>query len=159
MVRVDGKLDARLPSGAGYNLSHAMRHQRSLALTHEHIGRARIHSLQAMNLGNHGMSETSDIPYHSLEAAHQQYLRLSTLKNANDRICNFIAGLAIFPHYSFDLEVLYGSVDGQKFEAADPTIKARYSRKHFGRGKGVVAYTLLANHVALQTELIGAQRA
>ena len=111
---------------------------------------------QAMNLGNHGMSETSDIPYHSLEAAHQQYLRLSTLKNANDRICNFIAGLAIFPHYSFDLEVLYGSVDGQKFEAADPTIKARYSRKHFGRGKGVVAYTLLANHVALQTELIGA---
>ncbi len=41
---------------------------------------------QAMNLGNHGMSETSDIPYHSLEAAHQQYLRLSTLKSANDRI-------------------------------------------------------------------------
>jgi hypothetical protein len=35
------------------------------------------------------------------------------------RISNFIAGLAIFPHYSLDLEVLYGSVDGQKFEAAD----------------------------------------
>ena len=111
---------------------------------------------QAMNLGNNGMSETSDIPYHSLEAAHQQHLRLSTLKSANDRISNFIAGLAIFPHYSFDLEVLYGSVDGQKFESADPTIKARYSRKYFGRGKGVVAYTLLANHVALQSELIGA---
>ena len=80
---------------------------------------------QAINLGNHGMSETSDIPYHSLKAAHQQYLRLSTLKSANDRISNFIAGLAIFPHYSLDLEVLYGSVDGQKFESADPTIKAR----------------------------------
>ena len=52
--------------------------------------------------------------------------------------------------------MLYGSVDGQKFESSDPTIKARYSRKYFGRGKGVVAYTLLANHVALQTELIGA---
>jgi hypothetical protein len=51
---------------------------------------------------------------------------------------------------------LYGSVDGQKFESADPTIMARYSRKYFGRGKDVVAYTLLANHVALQTELIGA---
>ena len=90
---------------------------------------------QAINLGNHGMSETSDIPYHSLEAAHQQYLRLSTLKSANDRISNFIAGLAIFPHYSLDLEVLYGSVDGQKFESADPTIKARYSRKYFGRAR------------------------
>jgi TnpA family transposase len=111
---------------------------------------------QALNYGNLGMSETCDIPYHSLEATHQQYLRLSTLKNANDRISNFIAALAIFEHYSFDLEVLYGSVDGQKFESADPTIKARYSRKYFGRGKGVVAYTLLANHVALQTELIGA---
>ena len=105
---------------------------------------------QAINLGNLGMS------YHSLEAVHQQYLRLSTLKSADGRISNFIAGLAIFPHYSLDLEVLYGSVDGQKFESADPTIKARYSRKYFGRGKGVVAYTLLANHVALQTELIGA---
>ena len=50
---------------------------------------------QAINLGNHGMSGTSDIPYHFLEAAHQQYLRLSTLKSANDRISNFIAGLAI----------------------------------------------------------------
>ena len=111
---------------------------------------------QAINLGNHGMSETSDIPYHSLEAAHQQYLRLSTLKSTNDRISNFIAGLAIFPYYSLDLEVLYGSVDGQKFESVDPTIKARHSRKYFGRGKGLVAYTLPANHVALQTELIGA---
>ena len=111
---------------------------------------------QALNHGNQGMSENCDIPYHVLEAAHQQFLRLSTLKAANDRISSFIAGLAIFPHYSFDLEVLYGSVDGQKFETADPTIKSRYSRKYFGKGKGVVAYTLLANHTALQTYLIGA---
>jgi len=111
---------------------------------------------QALNHGNWSMSQTSDISYSALETAHQQYLRLATLKAANDRISSFIAGLAIFPYYSFDLEVLYGSVDGQKFESADPTIKARHSRKYFGKGKGVVAYTLLANHVALQTELIGA---
>jgi TnpA family transposase len=76
--------------------------------------------------------------------------------HSKPHISNFIAGLPIFPHYTFDLEVLYGSVDGQKFESANPTIKCRFSRKYFGRGKGVVAYTLLANHVALQTELIGA---
>jgi hypothetical protein len=46
--------------------------------------------------------------------------------------------------------VLYGSVDGQKFGVERPTVKARYSRKYFGRGKGVVAYTLLSNHVPLQ---------
>ena len=111
---------------------------------------------QAMNHGNLSMAETSDIPYHILDATHQQYLRLSTLQAANDRISNTIAELSIFPHYSFDLEALYGSVDGQKFEAADPTLKARHSRKYFGKGKGVVAYTLLASHVPLQSEMIGA---
>ena len=111
---------------------------------------------QAMNLGNLSMAETSDIPYHVLETTHQQCLRLATLKAANDRISNFIAGLSIFPHYSFDLEVLYGSVDGQKFELATSNIKARHSRKYFGRGMGVSAFTLLTNHVPLETALIGA---
>ncbi len=113
---------------------------------------------QAINLGNLNMAETSDISYHVLEATHQQYLRLATLKAANDQISNFIAQLPIFPYYSFDLEVLYGGVDGQKFSAADPTLKARFSRKYFGKDRGVVAYSLLANHVPLQTELLGANQ-
>lgn len=113
---------------------------------------------QAMNHGNLSMAETSDIPYHVLEATHQQHLRLATLKAANDQISNCIAQLPIFPYYSFDLEVLYGSVDGQKFSAADPTLKARHSRKYFGKDRGVVAYSLLVNHVALQTELLGANQ-
>jgi TnpA family transposase len=114
--------------------------------------------LTASNHGNLSMAETSDIPYHVLEATHQQHPRLATLKASNDQISNFIAQLPIFPYYSFDLEVLYGSVDGQKFSAADPTVKARYSRKYFGRDRGVGAFSLLANHVALQTELLGANQ-
>jgi TnpA family transposase len=35
-------------------------------------------------------------------------------------------------------------------------VKARYSRKYFGRGKGVVAYTLLCNHVQINSYIIGA---
>ncbi len=38
----------------------------------------------------------------------------------------------------------------------NPTTKARYSKKYFGKGKGVVAYTLLVNHIPVQGELIGA---
>jgi hypothetical protein len=41
---------------------------------------------QAMNHGNLSMAETSDIPYHVLEATHQQHLRLATLKASNDQI-------------------------------------------------------------------------
>jgi len=111
---------------------------------------------QAMNHGTLLMSKTSDIPYHVLEFTHQQYLRQATLQAANDRISNAIAELPIFEHYSFDLETLYASVDGQKFGVPRPTVKARHSRKYFGRGKGVVAYTLLCNHVPLQSWMIGA---
>jgi TnpA family transposase len=113
---------------------------------------------QAMNHGNFKMAETCDIPYHVLEATHQQHLRPATLIEASDVLSNFIASLPIFPYYSIDMNVLYGSVDGQKFAAASPTLKARHSRKYFGMDRGVVAYTLLANHVALQTQLLGANQ-
>lgn len=111
---------------------------------------------QAMNHGNQVMARTSDIPYHVLESTYQQYLRQASLHAANDYISNAIAALPIFPHYSFDLDTLYGAVDGQKLGVERPTVKARYSRKYFGRGKGVVAYTLLCNHVPLHGYLIGA---
>ncbi len=111
---------------------------------------------QGMNLGNYHMAETSDISYAVLESTHQQYMRLATLKQSNDLIANAIGKLSIFPHYNIDPTLLYGSVDGQKFEAETPTAKARYSRKYFNKGRGVVAYTLLSNHIPVQCELIGA---
>ncbi|MCP3882229.1 MAG: transposase, partial [Sulfitobacter sp.] len=46
--------------------------------------------------------------------------------------------------------------DGQKFEVAIPTINARHSSKYFGLSKGVVSYTLVANHVPLNARIIGA---
>ena len=111
---------------------------------------------QAMNNGNLNMSDISDIPYALLQETLQSRIRLATLKAANDLISNDISGMPIFPFYSFDLGLLYGGVDGLKFEAETPTIKTRYSKKYFRKGKGIVAYTLLANHVPLQVELIGA---
>ena len=83
-------------------------------------------------------------------------LKIPTLKKANDLIGDDIAKMSIFSAYSLDMAILYGGVDGQKFEVAKPTLKARHSKKYFKKGKGVVAYTLLVNHIPLQTELIGA---
>ena len=70
-----------------------------------------------------------------LESAYQQYLRHATLHAANDCISNAIAALPIFPHYSFDLDALYGAVDGQKFGVERPTVKARHPRKYFGAAR------------------------
>jgi hypothetical protein len=64
---------------------------------------------QAMNHGNLSISRTSDITCHVLEATYQYYLRMQTLLPANERISNAIAELPILPHYSFDLEKLYGA--------------------------------------------------
>lgn len=111
---------------------------------------------QAMNHGNVTMSRTSDIPYHALNDAYEQYLRLSSLKAACNSISDGIKALPVFPYYSLELGELYAAVDGQKFSVERPTIKARASKKYFGLGKGVVAYTLLCNHIPLNGYLIGA---
>jgi hypothetical protein len=55
-----------------------------------------------------------------------------------------------------DAAMLRGSVDGQKCGVERPTVKARCSRKYCGRGRGVVAYTLLCNDVPLKGWPIGA---
>jgi Tn3 transposase DDE domain len=52
--------------------------------------------------------------------------------------------------------VIHSSSDGQKFETERPTVKAQHSPKYFGKGKGVVVATLVANHVPLHAELISA---
>ena len=67
---------------------------------------------QATNIGNHKMAQTSDCIYHILESTYKQYMRLATLKKANEIIANNITRLSIFPHYTFDLNILYGAVDG-----------------------------------------------
>jgi TnpA family transposase len=111
---------------------------------------------QAMNHSRGKMAEISDIDYHVLDRVYKQYLRSASLCEANDLISNAIAELPIFPYYSLDLMTLYSCVDGQKYETERPTAKARHSRKYWGKGRGVVAYTLLANHIPLQGKIIGA---
>lgn len=112
---------------------------------------------QGLGIGNHKMAQTSDVSYSILETTYQQYLRLGTLRIGCNTITNAATQLDIFPYYTFDaLQGLYGALDGQKFEAITPTAKARHSRKYFAKGRGVVAYTLLSNHIPIESELIGA---
>ena len=66
-----------------------------------------------------------------------------------------MAALPLFRHYDID-GVIHSSSDGQKFETEHPTVKAQHSPKYFGLGKGVVAATLIANHVPVHAELISA---
>jgi TnpA family transposase len=101
------------------------------------------------------MGEISDIGHHTLSATSDNFIRLETLKDANDRISNAMAELPIFRYYDIG-ETLHSSSDGQKFETRIHTINARHSPKYFGLKKGIVAYSLVANHIPINAKIIGA---
>jgi TnpA family transposase len=107
------------------------------------------------NMGLGRMGEISDIDYSLLAGTSDNFIRLETLKEANDRVSNVISKLPIFRHYDID-KVLHSSSDGQKFETRINTINARYSPKYFGLKKGIVSYTLVANHVPVNAQIISA---
>jgi TnpA family transposase len=107
------------------------------------------------NLGLGRMGQVSDIGYAPLAATSDNFIRLETLRAANDRVSNAIAELPIFRHYDIE-EALHSSSDGQKFETQLHTINARHSPKYFGLKKGIVSYTLVANHVPVNAQIIGA---
>lgn len=107
------------------------------------------------NMGLGRMGEISDIRYSSLVATSDNFIRLETLKEANDRISNAVTELPIFHHYDID-DTIYSSSDGQKFETQINTMNSRHSPKYFGLKKGVVSYTMVANHIPVNARIIGA---
>lgn len=107
------------------------------------------------NMGLGRMGEISDIRYPSLSATSDNFIRLETLKEANDRISNAITELPIFHHYDID-DTIHSSSDGQKFETQINTMNSRHSPKYFGLKKGIVSYTMVANHIPVNARIIGA---
>ena len=110
----------------------------------------------ATNTGLVTMGEISDISYQALYTTSKNFIRLETLRNANDMISNTIAQNPFFRHYDIEEGVIHSSSDGQKFETQIKTINARHSPKYFGLKEGVTSYTLVANHVPINAKIIGA---
>jgi TnpA family transposase len=107
------------------------------------------------NMGLGRMGDISDVGFHTLSTTSENFIRLETLREANDRISNATSELPMFRQYDIG-GVLHSSSDGQKFETGLHTINARYSPKYFGLKKGVVSYSLVANHIPINAKIIGA---
>ena len=106
-----------------------------------------------MSLGK--MGDISDVDFHDLKSTSDNFIRLETLKAANDKISNAIAALPVFESFNLG-DVVHSSSDGQKFESQLDTFNARHSSKYFALGKGVVAYTLVVNGIPANARIIGA---
>ena len=107
------------------------------------------------NIGLGKMGGISDINAQTLRTVSGNFIRPETLQSANDSITNAIARFPLFRHYDIN-ETVHSSSDGQKFETKFQTINSRYSPKYFGLKKGVVSYTLVANHIPVNARIIGA---
>jgi len=110
------------------------------------------------NLGVYKMADNCDLNYDRMQGQLRNYIRPETLREANDIVSNAIADLPIFKYWDIHEEKLHASVDGQKFGTRLHTFMARYSSKYFGIGKGVVAYTLSANHIPVNAKVISANQ-
>ncbi len=114
--------------------------------------------LVAKGTGNdiHKMKDISDIKEQDLISTYNNFIRYQTLTEASDEIMNKVAKLPIFTKYTLTDYGMHAGVDGQKIETKYNIIKARYSSKYYGLGKGISAYTLFANCLPLCTKVIGA---
>jgi len=106
------------------------------------------------NMGLGKMAEVSGMSHASLITTARSYLRLETLRAANDAISNATARLPAFKLFNIRGE-LHSSSDGQRFETQINTFNSRCSPKYFGWDKGVSACTVVANHVPINAKIIG----
>ena len=104
--------------------------------------------------GVHHMSALCNIPYDEMLKTEKNFLRLETVGKANDAVSNAIAKLSIFKHYNIQEDAVHASYDGQRLESRFNTINTRFSSKYFGRGKGLSAVTLNANHVPVYAKIM-----
>ena len=103
----------------------------------------------------HKMKDISDISENDLRSTYNNFIRHETLVKASDMIMNKIHKLPIFKKYTLTDYGIHASVDGQKLETKYDIIKARHSKKYYGKGKGISALTMSANHLPLCTKIIG----
>ncbi|NJK53119.1 MAG: transposase [Leptolyngbyaceae cyanobacterium SU_3_3] len=110
---------------------------------------------EAFGFGTIKMSEMSNVDLNLLRSIREDFVRVETLCAANDIVSNFVNTLPIFKIWNLLDDKLLADADGQKFATSDSTIQSRYSKKYFGKGRGISLYTLIANFVAVNARNIG----
>jgi TnpA family transposase len=106
-------------------------------------------------IGTGKIASSSDVTKAALDAVEHNFIRLESLQNANNAVINKMAGLSIFKHFNLSEYGIHSSVDGQKLSTRYKTVLARPSKKYYGTSVGVVAYSLIANHVPINSIIIG----
>ena len=97
---------------------------------------------EAFGFGEIKMAEISDLNFNSLRTTQQDFIRIDTLCDANDKIGNYIKSLPIFKAWNLMFDKLLADADGQRFLTSNSTIQSRYSKKHLGKSASQIGLTL-----------------
>lgn len=106
------------------------------------------------NIGISKMSVSSGISYNHIKQSGLNYFREETLKIANEKIINEMAGFPVFEYYNIIDDLIHSSSDGQRFNVSGNVFNARHSVKNPGREKGLTVLTLTANYSPLNSKVI-----
>lgn len=110
---------------------------------------------EAFGVSTEKMAEMCDLNYNLLRSTNEDFIRVDTLRIANDGVSNLIHSLPIFKLWNLMNDKLLGDADGQKLPTSESTIQSRYSKKYLGKSPGLSVYTLIANFVAANAKNIG----
>ncbi len=103
--------------------------------------------------GSYAFSKLCNIGYKKLQTAEQNNIRLTTLREAANKILDSMHKLPNFQNYNISNHK-HGSNDGTKKKTKRKILKARYSSKYLGKDVGVVIMTMLMNHAPFSTRII-----
>ncbi len=82
----------------------------------------------AFGIGTEKMAEMSDLNFNLLRSTQEDFIRVDTLRTANDAVGNLVHSLPIFKLWNLMDEKLLADADGQKLPTNESTIQSRYSK-------------------------------
>ncbi len=103
--------------------------------------------------GIYKMADLCEFSHDKLKTFESNFMAVDHLRRACDKVSNATSNLEIFEHYNYRPSYIHGSADGQKQNSRKSTKRTRFSRKNFGKGKGLFAHTLSVNHVPVNVKL------
>lgn len=105
------------------------------------------------NLGLRRMSEIADIKLSTLISTHRNYFSSSCIRQGSKKLVNEASRLKAYKHFQVRSPgTIHAGADGQKFGVKKQIQQARHSSKYFGKDIGIVAYSLIADHLPINAK-------
>ena len=110
---------------------------------------------EALNIGNDRLANQSNMGLSTLQAMHDDYLYAENLSDGSAVLSNYIDQLPVSRAWDLYENSRVADGDGQKFVTQFHTLQSRFSAKYYRTRRGISIYTIVANHIPINSQVIG----